>query len=124
MGADRPFDMAPSYRPAGGVRRFLTGTPPVLAVQPVKDMLDLIAEAGLDAIRAKSIALTERAVALADELLGPLGVDLASPRDPARHGSHVTVTHPAFGRVTGLLWERGVIPDFRPRRGCASGCPR
>jgi kynureninase len=78
------------------------------------DMIALIAKAGLPAIRAKSVALTEHAIALADELLARHGVRVASPRDPARRGSHVTLTHPAFPAVTPRLWQAGVIPDLRP----------
>jgi kynureninase len=90
-------------------------------MQPLKHMLELVAEAGMDAVRAKSVALTERAIALHDALLAPLGVELASPRDPAERGSHITVNHPRFREVTALLWQRGVIPDFRPPHGLRIG---
>ena len=121
MGASDPFAMGPAYQPAAGIRKFISGTPPVLAMQPLKDMLELIAEAGLDAVRRKSVALTEHAIALADELLVPLGATVASPRDPAERGSHVTVDHPLFAEVTQRLWEQGVIPDFRPPDGIRIG---
>jgi kynureninase len=121
MGAADPFAMAAEYRPAQGIRKFISGTPPVLAMQPLKDMLELIAEAGLGAVRRKSAALTEHATALADERLVPLGAVLASPRDPAERGSHVTVDHPRFAEVTAALWARGVIPDFRPPDGIRIG---
>jgi kynureninase len=121
MGADDPFAMAAAYQPAKGIRRFITGTPPVLAMQPVKDMLDLIAEAGLAAVRDKSIALTEYAIALCDTVLAPLGAVLASPREAADRGSHVTVDHPRFAELTATLWQRGVIPDFRPPHGIRLG---
>jgi kynureninase len=121
MGADDPFAMAAEYRPAKGIRKFISGTPPVLAMQPLKDMLELIAEAGLPAIRRKSVALTEHAIALADERLAPLGAVLASPRAGAERGSHVTVDHPCFADVTAALWKQGVIPDFRPPDGIRVG---
>jgi kynureninase len=121
MGAAEPFAMAAEYQPANGIRRFISGTPPVLAMQPLKDMLELIAEAGVAAVRRKSVALTEHAIALADELLAPLGAVLASPRDAAERGSHVTVDHPRFAEVTAALWQRGVIPDFRPPDGIRIG---
>jgi kynureninase len=121
MGASDPFAMAAEYRPAKGMRKFISGTPPVLAMQPLRDMLELIAEAGLVAVRTKSVALTEHAIALADEVLAPLGVVLASPRDAAERGSHVTVDHPRFAEVIAVLWERGVIPDFRPPNGIRIG---
>jgi kynureninase len=121
MGAAEPFAMAADYQPANGIRQFISGTPPVLAMQPLKDMLELVAEAGLDAVRRKSVALTEYAAALTDEWLTPLGARFASPRDPAERGSHVTVDHPRFAAVTAALWAQGVIPDFRPPDGIRLG---
>lgn len=113
MGAHSPFEMGENYEPAHGIRRFLSGTPPILALQPLIDMIDLVAEAGLDAIRAKSVQLTDYAIALTEHLLTPHGVKVASPADSARRGSHVTLTHPRFQAVTARLWERDVLPDFR-----------
>ena len=121
MGADNPFGMTDSYRPAEGIRRFITGTPPVLAMQPIKDMVELIASVGMDSVREKSVKLTEYAIALADELLVPLGVHIVSPRNAAERGSHITVDHPLFADVTARLWEKGVIPDFRPPHGLRIG---
>lgn len=121
MGADSPFGMTESYTPAKGIRRFITGTPPVLAMQPLKDMVELIASVGMDAVREKSIRLTEYAVALAEDMLVPLRAEIVSPRNIAERGSHITVDHPLFGEVTKKLWERGVIPDFRPPHGLRIG---
>lgn len=121
MGAADPFAMSAHFEPAASVRRFITGTPPILAMQPLKDMTELIAEVGMSAIREKSIALTEHAMSLAEELLVPLGAEIASPRNPSRRGSHVSVNHPLFADVTARLWEQGVIPDFRPPHGLRIG---
>ncbi|MCA0179886.1 MAG: aminotransferase class V-fold PLP-dependent enzyme [Actinobacteria bacterium] len=121
MGAADPFAMTSPYAPAEGMRRMLTGTPPILAMQPLVEMVAMIAEAGIDAIRAKSVMLTERAIELSDELLTPFGVRLSSPRDAAQRGGHVTIDHPAFEEVTLQLWEQGVIPDFRPPDGIRLG---
>src|SRR5215213_5845735 len=66
------------------------------------------------AIRAKSVSLTELIVALHDAWLAPLGFGLGSPRDPARRGSHVSVTHPQAWPINVALIERAnVVPDFR-----------
>jgi kynureninase len=121
MGAAEPFLMGPDYAPATGIRRLLSGTPPVLGMLAIQDMLALIAEAGIDAVRAKSVALTAYAVELADDLLGSVGVGLASPRDPARRGGHVTLTHPRMREVTAALWKRDVIPDYRDPHGLRIG---
>ena len=121
MGAADVFAMADAYVPATGMRRFLSGTPPVVGMQPIVDMVDLITEAGVDAIRAKSVALTEYALRLVDAMLAPLGVTLSTPRDPELRGSHVTISHPRFREVTAALWARGVIPDFRSPDGLRIG---
>lgn len=121
MGASDVFAMADAYQPATGMRRFLSGTPPVVGALAMSDMLDLIDEAGVDAIRAKSIALTEYVIDFADDRLRSLGVTVASPRDPERRGSHVILQHPRFREVTAELWRRGVIPDFRAPDGLRIG---
>ncbi|MEV7826702.1 kynureninase [Microbacterium enclense] len=121
MGAADVFSMGPVYRPADGMRRFLSGTPPVLAMIAMQDTLDLIEEAGIGAVRAKSVALTEFAVRVADGILSPLGVRLASPRDSAERGGHVTLSHPAMRAVTARLWKGDVIPDYRDPHGLRIG---
>ena len=121
MGADDPFLMGPSYVPAPGIRRFLSGTPAIVGMLALEDMVDVVAQAGLDAIRAKSVGLTAYAVDVADELLAPLGVTVASPREPARRGGHVTLNHPLMREVTATLWERDVIPDYRDPHGLRIG---
>jgi kynureninase len=113
--------MAKHYTPSDGIRRFLSGTPSIIGMLAMQDMLALIEQAGLEAVRAKSIALTEFAIEVSEELLSPLGVQLASPRDPARRGSHVTLEHAEFGAATARLWKMGVIPDFRPPNGLRIG---
>lgn len=121
MGAADVFAMGPEYRPADGMRRFLSGTPPVLGMLAMQDTLDLIDDAGIAAIRAKSVALTEFALRVSDGILSLLGVTLASPRDAAERGGHVTLSHPAMRRVTARLWENDVIPDYRDPGGLRIG---
>ena len=121
MGAADPFRMGPDYAPVAGIRRFLSGTPPIVGMLAVQDMLALIDEVGMPAVRGKSVALTTYAVELADELLAPLGVELSSPRDPDLRGGHVTLTHPAMREVTADLWRRDVIPDYRDPGGLRLG---
>ena len=95
--------------------RFLTGTPPVLSTALVEPGVDLLLEAGMDRLRTKSVALSERFIALADEHLAPRGFEVRSPRDPIRRGSHVALAHPeALAVGQALINEESVIPDFRP----------
>jgi kynureninase len=121
MGAEDPFLMGPSYVPAAGIRRFLSGTPAIVGMLALEDMVDLVEEVGLAAIRAKSIGLTKHAVEVSDELLAPLGVLLASPLDPEQRGGHVTLNHPLMREATAVLWRRDVIPDFRDPDGLRIG---
>jgi kynureninase len=121
MGASDVFAMGPEYRPAPSIRRFVSGTPAIVGMLAMQDTIDMIAECGLPAVRAKSVALTEFALALSDELLHPIGVTVASPRDPDRRGGHVTLNHPAMREVTALLWQRDVIPDYRDPNGLRIG---
>ena len=121
MGHADPFLMGPGYTPSAGVRRFISGTPAVLGMLALADMVALVDEVGIAAVREKSRALTSYVVSLADEQLAPLGVTLSSPRDPARRGGHVTLTHPRMREVVATLWERDVIPDYRDPGGLRIG---
>ena len=121
MGAVDPFRMGPTYAPAQGVRRFLSGTPPIVGMLAMRDMLELLDQVGMEAVRAKSVALTSYALQVADEVLEPLGVVVASPREEAHRGGHVTLNHPRMREVTAALWERDVIPDYRDPHGLRIG---
>ena len=121
IGRRDAFEMGPGYEPADGIRSFISGTPPILAMVPLDASLDVVEEAGIDAIRDKSVALTELVVEMADELLTPLGVEVWSPRDPAKRGGHVTLRRNGFREVTAALWEQGVIPDYRDPDGLRIG---
>jgi kynureninase len=121
MGAADVFAMAERYQPADGIRQLISGTPPIVGMLPMRDMLALIDNVGMPAVRRKSVALTGFAIEVADALLTPYDVRLASPRDAAIRGGHITLDHPDFRQLTADLWERGVIPDFRPPHGLRIG---
>nr|BFE69170.1 hypothetical protein GCM10020092_024710 [Actinoplanes digitatis] len=121
MGHRASFEMGPGHEPAEGVRALLSGTPPILAMVPLHANLDMLAQAGIEAVRAKSTLLTGYVLELADRWLAPLGVQVASPRDAAHRGGHVTLQHPAFERLLATLWENGVLPDFRNPNGIRIG---
>jgi kynureninase len=119
LGSATPFEMRQGYEPAPGIRRVLSGTPPVIGMLAMEDMIDLLEEVGIEAVRAKSVALTSFAIELADEMLPD--VTLSTPRSPEHRGGHVTLDHPSFEAMMPLLWERGVIPDFRRPTGIRLG---
>jgi kynureninase len=113
FGTADQFGMGAAYEPAAGIDRFLVGSPPVLAVATVEEGVRLTAEAGIDRLRDKGMAMTSYLVELADKWLAPLGFRLASPRDPALRGSHVSLYHPRAWQVSQALVDRGVVPDYR-----------
>jgi kynureninase len=121
MGGDTPFAMEHAYRPAPGVRRVLSGTPPITGLIGVQEGVALVAEAGIDRIRAKGMALTDMVVRLADDWLVPHGVRIASPREPDRRGGHVTLTRADAEQLAQRLISAGVIIDFRPPDGIRVG---
>ncbi len=120
-GRDDMFEMEQGYRPVDGIRSFLVGTPPVVSMAAVEEGVAMVLEAGIERLRTKGVALTEYAVALHDAWLAPLGFALASPRDPARRGSHVLLRHPEARRLSGELAAHGVVPDFRQPTGIRVG---
>ncbi|HTP09002.1 MAG TPA: aminotransferase class V-fold PLP-dependent enzyme, partial [Anaerolineae bacterium] len=114
FGQQGQFDFQLQYQPARGITRWQAGTPNILSLSAVEPALDLMLEAGIDRLRAKSIAQTEYLIGLYDELLQPLGVTLNSPRDHRQRGSHVSIGHAEALRIDrALIEDLKVIPDFR-----------
>ena len=114
FGQRDQFAMGQGYDPVPGVGRFLSGTPNVLGAVAVEEGVGLLAEAGIERLRAKGIALAELAVVLTDAWLTDLGFRVASPRDPLRRGSHVSLAHPDAYRICrALIQTQNVVPDFR-----------
>jgi kynureninase len=113
FGQADQFEMGQGFRPQAGIAGWLTGTPGMLGLAAADEGIRLVAEAGVDRIRAKGVALTEYAIALHDELLAPLGFTLGSPRDAARRGAHVSIRRVDARDLTRRMIAGGVIPDFR-----------
>jgi kynureninase len=102
------------YRPRSDIGRFLVGTPPILSIAAVEEGVELLAEAGIERLRAKGVALTSFLVELADLWLVPLGFALASPRNASRRGSHISLRHTHADRISRALIELAhVVPDYR-----------
>ncbi|HJR81157.1 MAG TPA: kynureninase [Anaerolineales bacterium] len=113
-GQKDPFEFDLNYHPAPGIQRFLAGTAPMLSTLAMEEALNPLLEAGMEALRAKSILMTDYASYLTDHLLAPLGFSLGSPRDSARRGSHISVRHEEGYRINrAMIEEMNVIPDFR-----------
>ena len=85
----------------------------MLSLAALEAGIDLMLEADLSAIRAKSMALGDLFIALVDQELPATGLSLAAPRDAARRGSQVSLRHPEGYAIVQALIARGVIGDFR-----------
>ena len=110
-GHARPFDFEHDYRPAPGIDRLLVGTAPQLGLIALEAALSAFDGVDLALLRAKSVALTELFIALVDAQVPGFG--LITPRDAARRGSQVSLTHPEGYAIVQALIKRGVIGDFR-----------
>jgi kynureninase len=113
FGQRDQFEMGQGYDPAPGIGRFLTGTPDVIGTVAVQEGARLLAEAGIGRLRAKAVTMTGYLIALADTWLAPHGVTVASPRQDARRGAHVTLAHPQAWQICQALIREGVIGDYR-----------
>jgi len=113
MGHSDPFAFVTDYAPAGGIRRNLCGTPPVLAMAALDAALDAWDGIDMAAVRAKSVALCDLFIELVEERCAGAGLRLASPRDADRRGSQVSFRHAEGYAVMQALIDRGVIGDFR-----------
>jgi kynureninase len=113
-GHEMPFDFDLSFSPVSGIRRFHAGTMPILSLAAIEPGLDDVLEAGIDVVRAKSVALTEFLIAETDRNLTSLGLTVASPREANHRGSHVSLGHGLAWPITRALVEQArLIPDFR-----------
>lgn len=114
MGHRNMFEFELEYEPAPGLRRFLSGTPTILSIAAIEPGVDLLLEAGIERLRAKSVRQTEYLLALWDAWLAPLGFRLHSPQETARRGSHVSLAHTEGRRLAqALIQDMNVLPDFR-----------
>jgi kynureninase len=114
MGQKGLFEFGLAYEPAEGLRRFLTGTPAVLSLAGLEPAVELVLEAGIERVRAKSVRQSEYLIALWEALLAPLGFRLNSPRAAEVRGSHVSLGHDEGFRIARcLIEEMNVLPDFR-----------
>lgn len=118
MGHAAPFAFDPGYRPAPGIARYLCGTPPVIQMAALECGVDTVLAAaplgGMDALRSKSLALTELFMRLVAERCGGHGLGLVTPHEAPQRGSQVSYTLAEGGyAIVQALIARGVVGDFR-----------
>ncbi len=93
--------------------RLMNGTPGIASLHAIQPGVEIIAQVGVGAIRAKSMRQTALIIELADEL----GYEVVSPRDPERRAGTVTVNPPHAFEVSEALLAREIKIDFRPKAG-------
>ena len=113
MGHAAPFDFTDAWRPAAGIGRFLTGTPPILGLAALEVGVDIALEADAHALAAKSEQLWRLFAGLMETRLAGAGFRLITPTEASDRGSHISYVHPEGYRIMQALIVRGVIGDFR-----------
>ena len=110
VGHTDPFSMSEVHVPATGIRRLLSGTPPVLALRSLEHALTRFDGVDLAELRRTSERLTQRAIERGDDL----GLEVVTPREPSERGSHVSLRHDHAWEVMQALIAAGVVGDVRP----------
>jgi kynureninase len=113
MGHAAPFELTVDYRPAPGIVRLACGTPPILSLAALGCSIEILIAAGIDRLRAKSIAMSELLISLVERECAGFGFSLASPRNHHRRGSQVSLHHEHGYPIMQALIAEGVIGDFR-----------
>jgi kynureninase len=108
-----PFGLEQEFRPADGIVRARIGTPSILAMLALDAALDVWDDVELDALRLKSLTMTELVLHFAQTHLAGYGVTAVTPREPSRRGSQVSLRMEHGYEVTQALIACGVIGDFR-----------
>lgn len=113
FGSDkaRQFDMDHEFTKAQGAGAYQIGTPHIFSMAPLLGSLELFEEAGIGAIRQKSLQLTR----LLRQLVGqqvPELADVTPEQDEAR-GGHIAFAHPEAARICKALKAAKIVPDFR-----------
>jgi kynureninase len=109
------FAMQPAFQAARGVAAWQISNPPILAAAPLIASLALFTAAGMERLRAKSVALTD----FLDSLIRPLApaVHILTPAESERRGCQLSIRIAAGAargkRVFDALSARGVVCDWR-----------
>ncbi|WP_244193752.1 kynureninase [Bordetella genomosp. 12] len=112
-GHGRPFEFIHEYEPAPGIDRMLVGTASQLGLISLEAALQAFSGVDMQALRHKSVAMTELFIRLVQQELPDFGFGLATPLDAASRGSQVSLTHAEGYAIMQALIARGVIGDFR-----------
>ncbi|MDT8429419.1 MAG: kynureninase [Pseudomonadales bacterium] len=113
MGHESPFDFSAEYRPAPGIARFLTGTPPVLSMSVLDAALEVFREIDVQTLRDKSLALAELFIVLVQQYPVLSSLLPAFPQESCQRGAQLAYRHPQAYAICQALITAGVVADFR-----------
>jgi kynureninase len=122
FGHEDPFAFEPTYRPAEGIGRAAIGTPPVISLVALEVGVDVLLEASIEEVRAKSLRQTDLVAALVAQEVGNFGFALVSPASAQLRGSQICFAHPHGWPIMQALIAQGVIGDFRAPDILRFGC--
>ncbi|MYV90968.1 kynureninase [Streptomyces sp. SID1034] len=108
-----PFGMRPAYVPGDGATRGRVGTPDILSMLALESALDVWDGVPVEAVRAKSLALTDFFLECVEAYVPAGSVSSVTPAAHAERGSQVSLSCAGAGEVMRALIERGVVGDFR-----------
>lgn len=119
FGSDKnkQFDMAHDFEKAIDASAYQIGTPHMLSAAPLIGALEMMNEAGIDAVRTKSLLMTDLLLELVTEHLVPFDFVITTPLDHDKRGGHLYIEHEEAARITKAMKVAGVIPDFRAPKG-------
>lgn len=112
-GHASPFAMQPHFEPTSSIRRALCGTQPMVSLALVGCGLDIFGKTTMQAIREKSLALTDLFIELVESQCAAHPLELVTPRSHQQRGSQASFHHPHAYAIIQALIERGVIGDYR-----------
>jgi kynureninase len=113
---DRQFDMSIDFEHARSAGGWQISSPAILSSAPIEGSLDVVLEAGIEAIREKSLKMSSYLIYLVDQVLGksPYDFKIGTPREAKRRGGHVAVEHEEGMKISQALGAKDVVTDFRP----------
>lgn len=107
------MQLIPEFTPREGADGWQISNPPILSMAPLQASLQLFDEAGMDALRAKSLKLTGYLRFLLESSAAS-GMEIITPRDSGGHGCQLSILVKDQPRERFKALEAaGVVCDFR-----------
>ena len=110
---DALFKMDTTMTPAPDATRMNMGTPHVLSLGAMVGALTQFSQVPIDVLRERSLQLTDYLIEQADARLASAGFTVATPREHARRGGHVSLRHENAKALVEDLASRNIVTDFR-----------